>query len=381
MNYRRPLATATLLLGGFAPALTPAAHADQTVKIGCAVPLTGDLAHMGKDIENGAQLAIDEINKSGLTINGQKVTLSLDAQDDAADPRQGTQVAQKLIDDGVAAVVGHLNSGVSIPASKIYNDAHVTMITPSATNPTLTLQGFNVAYRMVGTDAQQGPALARYAASGLKAKTVAVVDDATSYGQGLAEQFAKTASSAGLTVVSRDATNDKATDFRAILTKIKGERPDVIMYGGMDATAGPFAKQARQLAVSSKMLFGDGACTTDLSKLAGNATDSVYCSEAGIALEKMPGGAAFGQKYQARFGQPVVIYAPFAYDAVYVLVDAMKRANSTSSAAIVGAMQQTKREGVTGLVQFDSHGDLKQSSISIFHYTNGKKQVLDIVKM
>ncbi|MGF6482978.1 ABC-type branched-subunit amino acid transport system substrate-binding protein [Paraburkholderia sp. JPY419] len=208
----------------------------------------------------------------------------IDPQDDAADPRQGTQLAQKLVDDGVVAVVGHQNSGVSIPASKIYNDAGVAMISPSATNPVLTLQGYKVTYRLVGTDAQQGPALARYAASHLKVKTVAVVDDATACGHGLADQFEKTAKSLGITVVARDVRTDKATDFRAILTKIKGERPDIIMYGGMDATAGPLAKQSRQLALQSKLLFGDGACTTDLNKLAGDATDSVACLEAKIAL-------------------------------------------------------------------------------------------------
>jgi len=381
MRHRYRLALVTSLFNGIMLVLAQNAYADQSVKIGNAVPLTGGLAHIGKDVENGARLAIEEINKSGLTIDGQKVTLVLDSQDDAADPRQGTQIAQKLVDDGVVAVVGHLNSGVSIPASKIYNDANITMITPSATNPTLTLQGYKVVYRMVGTDAQQGPALARYASTGLQAKTVAVVDDSTAYGQGLADQFEKMAASLGIKVLSHDSTNDKATDFRAVLTKIKGEQPDAIMYGGMDATAGPFAKQSKQLAIPSTLLFGDGACTPDLSKLAGNATDAVICSEAGIALEKMPGGAAFVQKYQTRFDQPMQIYAPFAYDAVYIIVDAMKRAKSISAAAITAAMPRTSHEGVTGHVQFDEHGDLKQSSVSLFNYKDGKKRLMDIVKM
>jgi branched-chain amino acid transport system substrate-binding protein len=272
------------------------ASADTVVKIGHVAPLTGGSAQQGKDNENGARLAIEEINAKGLVINGQKVTLELDPQDDAGDPRTATQVAQKLVDDKVVAVVGHETSGTSIPASKIYSDAGIVQISPSATNPTYTLQGFKTTYRVVATDAQQGPALASYAAKAMKVKTVAVVDDSTSYGQGLANEFEKSAKALGLNVVSHDATNDKAVDFRAILTKIKGENPDAIMYGGMDATGGPFAKQAKQLGMRAKILAGDGVCTSSIAALAGNGTDNIVCSEAGMGLEKMDGGAAFEAK-------------------------------------------------------------------------------------
>jgi branched-chain amino acid transport system substrate-binding protein len=355
--------------------------ADEIVKIGHVAPLTGEIAHLGKDNENGARLAIEEINKKGLVIGGQKITLVLDAQDDAADPRQATQVAQKLVDDKVVAVVGHLNSGTSIPASKIYSDAGIVQISPSATNPTYTLQGFKTTYRVVATDAQQGPALANYASKDLKAKSVAIVDDATAYGQGLANEFEKQAKANGVKVLSHDATNDKAVDFRAILTKIKGEHPDVIMYGGMDATGGPFAKQAKQLAITSKVLAGDGVCTDKLSDLAGDATDNIICSIAGMPLEKMAGGAAFQKRYVARFHQPIQIYAPFTYDAVYIIVDAMKRANSIDPAKILAEMPSTDYHGVLGETQFDSKGDLKQGVISLYNYVGGKQKLLDIVKM
>ncbi|WP_080365447.1 branched-chain amino acid ABC transporter substrate-binding protein, partial [Burkholderia pseudomallei] len=253
MQKLLPISAAAMLL---AAAATNAA-ADQVVKIGHVAPLTGGIAHLGKDNENGARLAVEEINAKGLTIGGQKVTLQLDAQDDAADPRTATQVAQKLVDDKVVAVVGHLNSGTSIPASKIYSDAGIVQISPSATNPAYTQQGFKTTYRVVATDAQQGPALANYARS-KGVKSVAVVDDSTAYGQGLANEFEKKAKALGLKVVSHDATNDKAVDFRAILTKIKGENPDAVMYGGMDATGGPFAKQAKQLGLRAKIFAGDG---------------------------------------------------------------------------------------------------------------------------
>jgi branched-chain amino acid transport system substrate-binding protein len=372
-----PISAAAMAFAAFASG----AMADQVVKIGHVAPLTGGIAHLGKDNENGARLAVEEINKKGLTIGGQKITLELDAQDDAADPRQATQVAQKLVDDKVVGVVGHLNSGTSIPASKIYSDAGIVQISPSSTNPQYTLQGFKTTYRVVATDAQQGPALATYAENGLHVKKVAVVDDATAYGQGLADEFAKKAKALGIMVVSRDATNDKAVDFRAILTKIKGENPDAIMYGGMDATGGPFAKQSKQLGLRAKILAGDGVCTDKLSDLAGDATDNVVCSEAGMALEKMAGGAAFQKRYMARFNAPIQIYAPFTYDAVYIIVDAMKRANSTDPAKILAAMPSTDYKGVIGETTFDEHGDLKHGVISLYKYVGGKKTVLDIVKM
>src|SRR5258708_9865451 len=280
-----PISAAALLFAAMATNTT----ADEVVKIGHVAPLTGGIAHLGKDNENGARLAVEEINAKGLTIGGQKITLQRDPQDDAGDPRTATQVAQKLVDDKVVGVVGHLNSGTSIPASKIYSDAGIVQISPSATNPVYTQQGFKTTYRVVATDAQQGPALANYASKDLKLKSVAIVDDSTAYGQGLANEFEKTAKSLGMNVMSHDATNDKAVAFRAILTQIKGENPDAIMYGGMDATSGPFAKQAKPLGLRAKVLAGDGVWTDKLPDPAGAATDNIVGSEAGCALGRREG--------------------------------------------------------------------------------------------
>jgi branched-chain amino acid transport system substrate-binding protein len=371
------ISVAIALSGG----IVAAASADEVIRIGHVAPLTGGIAHLGKDNENGARLAVEEINAKGLTIGGQKVTLELDAQDDAADPRTATQVAQRLVDDNVVAVVGHLTSGTSIPASKIYSDASIVQISPSSTNPAYTQQGFKTTYRVVATDAQQGPALANYAANELKVKSVAIVDDSTQYGQGLANEFEKTAKSLGLNVMSHEATNDKAVDFRAILTKIKGENPDAIMYGGSDDTGGPFAKQAKQLGLRAKVLAGDGLCTDKLPDLAGDATDNIICSEAGIALQKMVGGKAFEAKYKKRFGQPIQLDAPFAYDAVYIIVDAMKRSQSISPAKVLAAMPDTDYHGVVGETTFDSKGDLRHGVISLYNFKSGKKTLLDVVAM
>jgi branched-chain amino acid transport system substrate-binding protein len=378
-NEEKPANQAAAPAATSAPAA--AAGGETVVKIGHAAPLTGGIAHLGKDNENGARLAVEEANKEGLTIDGKKIKLELVGEDDAGDPKTGTAVAQKLVDEHVVAVVGHLNSGVSIPASKIYSDAGIVQISPSSTNPDYTKQGFKTTYRVVATDAQQGPALANYAAKTLGAKTVAIVDDATAYGKGLADEFEKTAKADGVNVVAREATNDKATDFKAILTKIKGKKPDVIMYGGMDATGGPFAKQAKELGITSKIVGGDGVCTDKVAELAGDAVTNIICSEAGLALSKMETGADFEKRYQARFNSPVQIYAPFTYDAVMVIVDAMKRANSTEPAAILAEMPKTNYKGVIGNIAFDEKGDMKEGTITLYEYKDKKKSVLDVVKM
>jgi branched-chain amino acid transport system substrate-binding protein len=368
---------------GASAATAAAAPASEVtiVKIGHAAPLTGSIAHLGKDNENGARLAVEEINAQGLTIDGHKIQLELDAQDDAADPKTGTAVAEKLVEDHVVAVVGHLNSGVSIPASKIYSDAGIVQISPSSTNPGYTQQGFKTTYRVVATDAQQGPALANYATKVLGAKRIAIVDDSTVYGKGLADEFAKAAEASGAKIVAREATNDRATEFQAVLRKIKRVQPDVIMFGGMDATGGPFTKQAAALGIRAKILGGDGVCTDKVGELAGTAVQNLVCSEAGLALSKMDKGADFEKKYVDRFHTPVQIYAPFTYDAVYVIVDAMKRANSIEAPKVLAAMPSTDYNGVIGHIAFDDKGDLKEGAITLYDFKDGKKAVLDVVKM
>jgi branched-chain amino acid transport system substrate-binding protein len=354
---------------------------DNEIKIGHVAPLTGSIAHLGKQNENGALLAVEEINKAGLTINGKKLILKLVPEDDAADPQTAIQVAQKLVDAKVVAVVGHLNSGTSISASKIYSDAGITQVSPSATNPNYTKQGFKTTYRLVATDAEQGPALASYVANNLKAKVVAIIDDSTQYGKGLADEFEKTVKAAGITVLTREATNDKATDFKAILTKVKAGKPDVIMYGGTDAAGGLLTKQAQELGIPAKIVGGDLMCSDNLAELAGDSIKNVICSEAAMALTMMKAGPEFQKKYKERFNIDVDIYAPFAYDAVYVIVDAMKRANSVEPNKILAVMPQTNFEGLIGNIAFEDNGDLRDGIITIYDYKDKKKSVLEIIKM
>src|SRR5882672_646291 len=267
-----------------APAAAPVEVATK-VTIGHAGPLTGGIAHLGKDDENGVHLAVDEANTKKIKIGGKTINFVMMSEDDQADPKLGPTIAQKFVDAKVAGVVGDLNSGVSIPASAVYNQANLPMISGSATNPKLTEQGFKTVFRTVGRDDQQGPAVAAYIANELKLKKVAIADDATAYGEGLANEVEKTLKAAGVQIVAREKTNDKATDFKAILTKMKGRNPDGIFYGGMDATGGPMLKQARELGIKAVFAYGDGACTAEMSKLAGAASEGMICSQAGIPTQ------------------------------------------------------------------------------------------------
>ena len=351
------------------------------IKIGNGAPLTGPDSYLGKDNENGARLAVEEINRQGLTINGKAITLELLGEDDAGDPKLGTQVAQKLVDSKVVAVVGHLNSGVTIPASKIYSEAGIVQISPSSTNPEYTKQGYKTAYRMVGTDAQQGPVLAKFAIETLKGKSIAIVDDATQYGKGLADEFEKKIISSGSKIVIHEATNNKATDFKAILTNIKAKNPDIILFGGMAATGGPFAKQAKELGIKAKIIGGDGICSPTLYELAGDAVENIVCSTVGVPKESLNNSANFLKNYQERFKTEVQIYAPMAYDAVMIIVDAMKRSNSTNAADILKAIPTTNYAGLSGQITFDEKGDLKESYITLSQFKDKKILTLEVVKM
>jgi branched-chain amino acid transport system substrate-binding protein len=391
MNRRRLLGMVSVLAlmvmygcGKETPAPAPSTGAPQpaaavTVKIGSASPLTGPQAHIGIDIKNGVQLAIDDLNAKGVEIGGKKVKIELLAEDDEANPTKATTVAQKLVDSKVAAVVGHFNSGASIPASKIYSDAGIPQISPSSTNPKYTQQGFKTTFRVVAHDGQQGPTLAKFAIEKLKAKNVAVIDDSTAYGQGLADAFETAIKAAGAKIVAREHTTDKDTDFTAILTTIKGHKPDLIMFGGIDPQAGPMAKQMAGLGIKAKFIGGDGIETPNFIKLAGNAAEGVMASMPGLPMAQMPGGNAFLEKYKAKFNTDVQLYAPMGYDAVMVFVEAMKRAGSTEPAKFLPEIGKTHYQGVIGPIAFDEKGDLKNGPITIYVVKDDQWIPLEIV--
>jgi len=356
----------------------PAAPAGVTVTIAHAGPLTGSIAHLGKDDENGVALAVQHANDKKLTIGGKPVTFKMVSEDDQADPKVGTTVAQKLVDAKVAAVVGHLNSGVTIPASEIYNKAGIPVISGSATNPTLTERGLKTVFRTVGRDDQQGPAIAAYIAGELKGKKVALVDDKTAYGEGLANEVEKALKAAKVTIVTRERTTDKETDFKAVLTKIKAKSPDVVFHGGMDATGGPMLKQARELGIKAVFAFGDGACTDEMSKLAGAAAEGFACSQAG--LPAVAASKDFQDAFKAKYGE-IKQYAPYFYDGAMAIVEAMKKADSVDPAVFTPKMAEVSFQGATGKVEFDAKGDRKDAEMTIFRMgKDGKIAPVAIVK-
>ena len=356
---------------------------EQIVKIGHVAPLSGQIAHLGKDNENGARMAVDVLNTKNLRIGGKKIKFVLLGEDDAATPQQGTAAAQKLVDAKVNGVIGHLNSGTTIPASKIYNDAGIPQISPSATNPKYTQQGFKGAFRVVANDGQLGGALGRYAASTLHAKNIAIIDDRTAYGQGVADEFAKSAKAAGINIIGRQYTNDKATDFNAILTAIKGKNPDLIFFGGMDAVAGPMLRQMKQLGIQAKYMGGDGICTEQLPSLSGDGmTDGqVVCAEAGGVEENQKKGLdEFRTAYNKKFGTDVKLYAPYVYDAVMVMAAAMQKADSVEPAKYLPELAKTNYQGVTGLIEFDARGDMKHGTLTLYTFKSGKRSQLAVTK-
>ena len=369
-----------LALAGIAAAVALAGCSKQSsdIKVGHVGPITGGIAHLGKDNENGARLAIEQANEAKIKLGGKEVKFVLLAEDDQADPKVGTTVAQKLVDAKVAGVVGHLNSGTSIPASPLYNGAGIPVISGSATNPKLTEQGFKTQFRVVGRDDQQGPAIASYLANNNKPKTVAVIDDATAYGEGIANEVEKTLKAAGIAVLPREKGTDKTTDWKAVLTKLKGRNPDAIFYGGMDATGGPLMKQGRELGITAAFAFGDGACTEEMAKLAGLAAEGLLCSQAGIPVAAADKG--FLDAYKKKFNVDPILYAPFTYDAANLLIAAMKKADSPDPAKYLPELARITYKGATGEISFDAKGDRRDAEMTIFTMQGGKIVPLAVIK-
>jgi branched-chain amino acid transport system substrate-binding protein len=359
------------------------ASSQEVVRIAHVAGLTGPVAYFGKDTENGARMAIEALNARGVTIGGKKVTFQLVAEDDAADPKQATSVAQKLVDAKVNGVIGHQTSGTTIPASKIYHTAGIPQISHSSTSPKYTQQGYNTAFRVIANDVQLGQALGRYATGTMKAKRVAVVDDRTAYGQGLATEFSRSLQKAGGSVVAREFTNDKATDFSAIVTRIRATKPDLVFFGGMNATAGPMLRQMKQLGMNVRMMGGDGICSDEIFKLSGGTmTDGqVVCAEAGgVQGDAKAGMDKFRADYKKRFGIDVQINAPYAYDATMAMAEAMVKAGSSAPAKYLPVLARIQYKGVTGPIAFDQRGDIRDGTITLYTFKGGKRSMIAVTK-
>lgn len=349
------------------------------IKIGAVAPLTGPQAHIGKDNENGTRMAIEDANAMGIIIGGRKAHFELISEDDQADPKTATIVAQKLADAKVNGVIGHLNSGTSIPASRIYSDHGIPQVSPSATAIGYTAQDLNTTFRVIANDGQQGKALGEFVANTLHAKKIAVIDDRSAYGQGLADEFVQSVQTNGAQIVAREYTTDKAVDFTAVLTSIKGKHPDVIFFGGMDPQGVPMAKQLKSLGLNVKFVMGDGGFTPKLLELAGDAAEGIYASLPSVPLEQMPGGKNFSQRYIAKYKQPIQQYAPYCYDAVNVMIASMQKADSADPKKYLPELEKITHAGVSGNIAFEKNGDLKGGAITLYQVKDGKWQPLQTI--
>lgn len=372
MSIRKSITAAVL----FSVSFLLQAQEIQVVKIGFSSPLSGAQAAAGKDNEGGLRMAAERLNSQGLVVGGRKLRFEIVGEDDQADPRSGVAVAQKLVDLGVKGVVGPYNSGVTIPASKVYNDAGIVMATV-ASNPKVTRQGFPYVFRVAASDSQLGGKLASYAAAKLNMKTVYLIDDRTAYGQGLADEFEKVARATGVKVLGREFTTDRATDFLSILTTIKAQKPDAVFYGGYAPQGGPMARQMKQLGIKSLLLGGDGICSPEMGRLAGDAAGPhIYCTQGGTLLERQADGQTFAADYRKKFNRAPEVYAASFYDGLNLIAAAMKAANSIEPKQYSAALAQISYKGVAGTYRFDERHDLKDSPVIVFQFKNAEPAAL-----
>jgi branched-chain amino acid transport system substrate-binding protein len=346
------------------------------VKLGFAAPLTGAQAHYGIDMQNGLQMALDEANKQGIKLDGETARFVLVSRDDQADPKTGVVVAQQLVDEHVKGMLGHFNSGTTIPASRVYHDAHLPQIA-MATSPVYTEQGYDTTFRMMTSDTQQGAAAGKFMVTVLKANKVAIIDDRTAYGQGLADEVEKAVKAAGGEVVRREFTTDKSSDFTSILTNIKKAAPAAVFFGGVDQQSAPMKQQMVKLGIKAPLVSGEMTRSDDFIKIAGKAAEGTYASLAGVPLDTMPAGKDFAQRYQAAFKQAPGVYSPYAYDGAWNMIAAMQKAGSADPAKYLPVLAKLTRKGATsGNIAYDAKGDLKEVAVTLYKVNNGKWEMV-----
>jgi branched-chain amino acid transport system substrate-binding protein len=344
--------------------------ATTTVRIGFAAPLTGDNAIYGQGMKRAVEMAIAEANDSAeAKAAGYEFVLA--AQDDQADPKQAVNVANLLVGDtGVVAVVGHFNSGCSIPASPVYDRADMAMVSVSS-NPQLTAQGFVTVNRIVAKDDAQGGAAAELAYGTLGFRKVVVIDDSTPYGEGLATEFIKGFEAAGGQVLATEKIQAKEVDFSALMTRFGAVDPDAIYYGGAHTEGALISKQAKAAGLTVPVVGGDMLFSADYVSIAGATNaEGDLCTSLGLPLEQQPRGVDFKNAYLERFGQEPEAYDSYAYDSAWIIINAVLEAG-TDRVAVAEAIRSLSYEGVTGTVDFDDAGDTKNAAISTYKVVGG----------
>lgn len=368
---------AGLILAGVWGVLAACQRGPREVKIAIAEPLTGDIAALGQGLKRAAVLAIEEANASGRFPN---FTLRAVEFDDRSDPKEAVNVANRIVSDpDVLAVIGHFNSGCSIPASAVYARAGVPMMNAGSSNPQLTLQqlspnwtGPRNIFRVNTTDDAQGAFAAEFAARSLKSKAVAIVHDKTAYGQGIAEVFQARFSERGGKVLCFDGVQAGDKDFKALVTRIKPLQPDLLYFGGTYTEGGLVLRQAREAGIQAPFLTGEISYDPDFLRIAGGAAEGAFVTYLGRPPELMASAKTFMEKYHLRYpGSEVKAYDHYAYEVTNILLAAMEKAGP-DKAKMMEHLRGMSYTGVLGTTTFDEKGDTLNKTITLFVVKDGK---------
>ncbi len=352
---------------------------NNVIKIGCSAPLTGDQAKIGGDLCNGMKLAVEDANAKGEVLPGYRLVAYV--LDDQHNPTQAVNVASRFASDpALVGVIGHLNSSATKPASAIYHEARIPQITPASTNPDLSAQGFDTFFRTCATDDVQGPTAARFAAK-LGLKRIFVVDDKTTYGKGLADEFEKEARKLGFTLLGHEGITQGDKDFSPLLTSIKSQNPDLIFYGGIYPEAALLIRQARNQGLNTVFLGGDGIAEPTLIRLATpEFAEGTYATQVGLDAKKIPEAQDFVKKYEEKFGE-LGLYSGLAYDSTNLLIEAIRQAGARDREKTLAALRKINDfKGVTGQVAFDARGDNLHRTISIYRVNKGKFEFIETIQ-
>src|SRR5215204_6316843 len=363
------------LLAGFALgvslALSGAAHAQ--IKLGIGGPITGPNASFGAQLKNGGEQAVEDINAAGGVL-GQKIQVSVG--DDVSDPKQGVSVATESAGEGVKWVVGHFNSGVSIPASDVHLDAGIVQITPASTNPKFTERSMWNTFRTCGRDDQQGAVAGAYLAAKFNGKKVAIVHDKTPYGKGLADETQKAMESKGLKAAMYEGINPGEKDYSALVSKLKQTGADVVYFGGLHTEAGLIIRQMRDQGLQSPLMSGDGIVSAEFTSIAGPGADGTLMTFSPDP-RKNPNAKDAVAKFKAKNFEPEA-YTLYAYAAVQILADAAKQVGGVEPKKMADNMKQGKAfKTVIGDISFDKKGDITRPDYVMYVWKKGADGKID----
>ena len=348
-------------------------------KVGFAAPLTGMQAVYGQNLLNGMRLAVEDFNAAKYKINGEVAQATLLIEDDQADSRSGVQIAQKMVESDVKCVFGNYNSSVALAASRIYQQAGIPQLS-GATSPDFTRQNFKTTFRILTSDIQQGGVLARFVVKNLGVKKIAIIDDRTAYGQGVADEFDRAVKNAGGKIIRREFTSDKAQDFQAILLSLKRLKPQAIFYGGVAPQAIFLAKQMQALHIPAILLGTEPLKIGSYLKVAGHAGNGTVVALGGKPLNKMPGGLTFKRRYEKRFGVPMDVLAPYIYDGITAMFSAMRKADSVEPEKYLPYLTEIEMPGITtNKFSYTESGDLRDGTVTIYKAVSGSWRALDTV--